>query len=143
MLQGHLQRRKWDLVVTLLIPILTTVGFSFPSAPKLPSMSGAMRSRSRSVAYGGKNMEDKKKEKKGKTELIHHQQLKQKMEKKKWNNLVKSSCLFSINLFKATVMVRSNFNPLANFTPSVKVDSTGKATIHVNIPDNLTRYRFQ
>jgi hypothetical protein len=37
--------------------------------------------------------------------------------------------------------VRSNFNPLANFTPSVPVDKKGKARVKVSIPDNLTRYR--
>lgn len=41
------------------------------------------------------------------------------------------------------IAVRSNFNPLANFTPSLQVDEHGKATIDVAIPDNLTRYRFE
>jgi hypothetical protein len=40
------------------------------------------------------------------------------------------------------IALRSNFNPLANFTPSVAVDQEGKAKIPVSIPDNLTRYRF-
>ncbi|KAL6044106.1 Alpha-2-Macroglobulin, variant 2 [Balamuthia mandrillaris] len=40
------------------------------------------------------------------------------------------------------IAVRSNFNPLANFTASVLVDDEGKAQIDVKIPDSLTRYRI-
>lgn len=39
------------------------------------------------------------------------------------------------------VNVRSNFNPLAHFTPSVQVDKDGKASVKVTLPDNITRYR--
>jgi uncharacterized protein YfaS (alpha-2-macroglobulin family) len=39
------------------------------------------------------------------------------------------------------VTIRTNFNPLANFSPSVKTDANGKATVQVKMPDNLTRYR--
>ena len=39
------------------------------------------------------------------------------------------------------IAVRSNFNPLANFTAAVSVDADGTAHIPINIPDNLTRYR--
>lgn len=38
--------------------------------------------------------------------------------------------------------LRSNFDPLANFTPSVTLDASGKASIPISIPDNLTRYRI-
>mgnify|MGYP001094276937 CR=1 FL=1 len=40
------------------------------------------------------------------------------------------------------IAVRSNFNPLANFTPAVQVGEDGTAEIAVKIPDNLTRYRI-
>jgi hypothetical protein len=36
---------------------------------------------------------------------------------------------------------RTNFDALAVFAPSVKTDSSGKATVDVKLPDNLTRYR--
>jgi hypothetical protein len=41
------------------------------------------------------------------------------------------------------IAVRSNFNPLANFTPAVQVNEDGLAQIDVKIPDNLTRYRYR
>ncbi|CAF2888260.1 unnamed protein product [Rotaria sp. Silwood2] len=37
--------------------------------------------------------------------------------------------------------VRSNFNPLACWTPSSITDSSGRVSIEVKLPDNLTRYR--
>ncbi|HEY4179017.1 MAG TPA: alpha-2-macroglobulin family protein [Kofleriaceae bacterium] len=40
------------------------------------------------------------------------------------------------------IAVRSNFNPLAAFSPTVKTDANGKATVEVKLPDNLTRYRI-
>jgi alpha-2-macroglobulin len=40
------------------------------------------------------------------------------------------------------VAVRTNFNPLAAFSPSVKTGPDGKATVTVKLPDNLTRYRI-
>ncbi len=39
------------------------------------------------------------------------------------------------------INLRQNFNALAIFAPSVKTDSSGKATVDVKLPDNLTRYR--
>ncbi len=39
------------------------------------------------------------------------------------------------------IAVRSNFNPLANFTPAIQVAEDGTAQLPVKIPDNLTRYR--
>ncbi|MBS1796997.1 MAG: Ig-like domain-containing protein [Acidobacteria bacterium] len=39
------------------------------------------------------------------------------------------------------INLRSNFNALAIFAPSVKTDSSGRATVDVKLPDNLTRYR--
>ena len=39
------------------------------------------------------------------------------------------------------INLRENFNALAVFAPSVKTDSSGKATVDVKLPDNLTRYR--
>ncbi|MCW5803695.1 MAG: Ig-like domain-containing protein, partial [Deltaproteobacteria bacterium] len=42
----------------------------------------------------------------------------------------------------APIAIRSNFNPLAAFSPAVKTDAAGKATIEVEMPDNLTRYRI-
>ena len=40
-----------------------------------------------------------------------------------------------------TIAVRSNFDALALWAPSVRTDSTGKATVSINLPDSLTRYR--
>ena len=40
------------------------------------------------------------------------------------------------------IAIRGNFNPLAAFAPAVKTDATGKATVSVKMPDNLTRYRI-
>ena len=40
------------------------------------------------------------------------------------------------------IAVRSNFNPLAAFSPAVHTDAAGKATVEVKVPDNLTRYRI-
>ena len=39
------------------------------------------------------------------------------------------------------IALRENFNALAVFSPSVKTDSNGRATVEVKLPDNLTRYR--
>lgn len=39
------------------------------------------------------------------------------------------------------VQVRSNFDALAAFRPDVVTDSEGRATISVDLPDSLTRYR--
>ena len=39
-------------------------------------------------------------------------------------------------------LMRSNFDALANFTPSVVTDANGKAYITVKVPHNLTRYRY-
>ena len=40
------------------------------------------------------------------------------------------------------IAIRSNFNPLAAFSPAVKTGADGKATVDVKMPDNLTRYRI-
>ncbi len=40
------------------------------------------------------------------------------------------------------IAVRSNFNPLASFSPSVRTNAKGQAIISVEMPDNLTRYRI-
>ncbi len=37
--------------------------------------------------------------------------------------------------------MRTNFNPLAVFAPSVVTDDQGEASVAVKLPDNLTRYR--
>jgi uncharacterized protein YfaS (alpha-2-macroglobulin family) len=37
--------------------------------------------------------------------------------------------------------VRTDFSPLALFSPAVKTDGRGHATVPVKLPDNLTRYR--
>ncbi|HJS52550.1 MAG TPA: alpha-2-macroglobulin family protein, partial [Pyrinomonadaceae bacterium] len=39
------------------------------------------------------------------------------------------------------INLRENFNALAVFSPSVRTDSNGRATVDVKLPDNLTRYR--
>ena len=39
------------------------------------------------------------------------------------------------------IQVRTNFNPLAVFAPSVVTDDNGEAHVAVKLPDNLTRYR--
>jgi uncharacterized protein YfaS (alpha-2-macroglobulin family) len=41
----------------------------------------------------------------------------------------------------APIDLRENFNALAVFAPSVKTNSSGRATVDVKLPDNLTRYR--
>ncbi len=41
----------------------------------------------------------------------------------------------------AAIAIRTNFNPLAAFSPSVKTNGAGIATVEVKMPDNLTRYR--
>jgi uncharacterized protein YfaS (alpha-2-macroglobulin family) len=40
------------------------------------------------------------------------------------------------------IAIRSNFNPLAAFSPAVKTDANGRAIVDVKMPDNLTRYRI-
>ncbi|HXG84189.1 MAG TPA: DUF6049 family protein [Pyrinomonadaceae bacterium] len=39
------------------------------------------------------------------------------------------------------IELRTNFNALAVFAPSVKTDANGKAIVDIKLPDNLTRYR--
>ena len=41
-----------------------------------------------------------------------------------------------------TFKVRTNFDALALFAPTVVTDEQGKATVSVKLPDNLTRYRI-
>lgn len=40
------------------------------------------------------------------------------------------------------ITVRSNFNPLAIFAPTVRTASNGEARVLIQLPDNLTRYRI-
>lgn len=40
------------------------------------------------------------------------------------------------------IRIRTDFNPLANFSPSVRTDFFGKARVEIKLPDNLTRYRI-
>jgi uncharacterized protein YfaS (alpha-2-macroglobulin family) len=40
------------------------------------------------------------------------------------------------------IRVRTNFDPLATFAPSVETDSDGRAQVPITLPDNLTRYRI-
>ena len=40
------------------------------------------------------------------------------------------------------ITLRTNFDPLAVFAPEVTTDASGKATVAVTMPDNLTRYRI-
>ena len=40
------------------------------------------------------------------------------------------------------IMVRSDFNPLATFAPDVRTDFNGHASVNIQVPDNLTRYRI-
>ena len=39
------------------------------------------------------------------------------------------------------IRVRTDFNPLATFSPAVRTDGDGRAQVAVSLPDNLTRYR--
>ncbi|MDI1240617.1 MAG: alpha-2-macroglobulin family protein, partial [bacterium] len=43
---------------------------------------------------------------------------------------------------QAAIALRENFNALAVWSPSVRTDSNGRATVDVKLPDNLTRYRI-
>lgn len=40
------------------------------------------------------------------------------------------------------IRVRTDFNPLAVFAPTVQTDGDGRAQVQVSLPDNLTRYRI-
>ncbi|MFN0278335.1 MAG: alpha-2-macroglobulin family protein [Pyrinomonadaceae bacterium] len=40
------------------------------------------------------------------------------------------------------INLREDFNALALWSPTVKTDSNGRATIDIKLPDNLTRYRI-
>jgi len=40
------------------------------------------------------------------------------------------------------IELRLDFNPLALFAPEVRTDSSGRASVVVELPDNLTRYRI-
>jgi len=40
------------------------------------------------------------------------------------------------------IRIRLDFNPLANFSPSVRTDENGQARVALKLPDNLTRYRI-
>jgi len=40
------------------------------------------------------------------------------------------------------INLRENFDALAKWSPSVRTDASGRATVEVKLPDNLTRYRI-
>jgi len=40
------------------------------------------------------------------------------------------------------INLRENFNALAFFAPAVRTDASGRATVDIKLPDNLTRYRI-
>ncbi len=40
-----------------------------------------------------------------------------------------------------SIALRTDFNPLAHFSPTVKTDGSGRAVVKFKVPDNLTRYR--
>ena len=40
-----------------------------------------------------------------------------------------------------SILVRTNYDPLALFAPEVRTDENGRASVPVTLPDNLTRYR--
>ncbi|MBK9923846.1 MAG: hypothetical protein IPP66_01015 [Anaerolineales bacterium] len=42
---------------------------------------------------------------------------------------------------QTSIAVRTNFNPLATFAPTVQTGPNGEARVSVKLPDNLTRYR--
>jgi alpha-2-macroglobulin len=42
----------------------------------------------------------------------------------------------------APIAMRSDFSALASFTPSVVTDASGRASVPLEVPDNLTRYRI-
>lgn len=42
----------------------------------------------------------------------------------------------------APIQVRTNFDPLAVFAPTVQTDANGQAQVTFTLPDNLTRYRL-
>jgi uncharacterized protein YfaS (alpha-2-macroglobulin family) len=42
----------------------------------------------------------------------------------------------------APIALRTNFNPLALYLPSLQTDAEGHANVPVKMPDNLTRYRL-
>lgn len=43
---------------------------------------------------------------------------------------------------QAAIRVRTNFDPLAIFQAAVATDATGRVSVPVTLPDNLTRYRI-
>ncbi len=45
------------------------------------------------------------------------------------------------NQAEAPIALRTDFNPLAHWSPAVATDAAGRATVEVKLPDNLTRYR--
>ena len=43
---------------------------------------------------------------------------------------------------QTAIAVRSDFNPLATFAPTVRTGFNGEARVSIKLPDNLTRYRI-
>ena len=42
----------------------------------------------------------------------------------------------------APITLRTNFDALAHWSPTVRTDSSGRAAVPIKLPDNLTRYRI-
>ncbi len=42
---------------------------------------------------------------------------------------------------QAPIALRTDFDPLAAFTPTLPTDAQGRASVNIKLPDNLTRYR--
>jgi hypothetical protein len=47
----------------------------------------------------------------------------------------------SMEAQQPSITVRSDFNPLATFAPTIRTGSNGEARLPIKLPDNLTRYR--
>lgn len=52
-----------------------------------------------------------------------------------------SSSLGGLDDASSPIAVRTDFNPLATFSPVVSTDASGQARVAIDMPDNLTRYR--
>ncbi len=68
------------------------------------------------------------------------------MPSKRQDTLVNLEIIASLNRapskVKDEIRIRRNFDALAIFSPSVRTDANGKATVKIKLPDNLTRYRI-
>ncbi len=52
-----------------------------------------------------------------------------------------SKALGGGNAAAEPIRIRADFNPLANFSPTVRTNAAGTARVTIKLPDNLTRYR--